>query len=129
MDPQLFINALSHKDVIDKLCEALGPLIKLTISEITKSITAKFDSTMDAMRQTVDILKSDLIKHDEQVKKLESENSELHNKLKQIQKDLADDKQYSKIDNLIYLIYLQFIMKLLMFQILTVIDMCVLSSS
>ena len=62
MDPHSFIKAVSHKDVIDKLCRALGSFIKLTISDVIKSINAKFDSTVDAIRQTIDFLTLDLTK-------------------------------------------------------------------
>ena len=81
MDSQAFFNILSNKDVIKKLSEALGPIIQLTISEVITLFSTKFDSSVDALTQSIELLKMEVNKRSAMIDKLKNNNTELVGKL------------------------------------------------
>ncbi len=64
-------------------------------------MSTTFDSSVTALRESIDLLKLEYTKRGELIDKLQTENKEMSEKFKRVQLELADAKQYSKLDNLV----------------------------
>ena len=57
MKTQNFIEILSQQELLRKIHEIFGPLIQLTITEVTISIFAKYDNTVKLLGESIELLK------------------------------------------------------------------------